>query len=159
MLAMLPFCIRYYLFCNCNHKIYYIKPPFFTRNEIWMTRLCCLFIVWIYTLLTWVSLSVNVNSNRPQHFPGRANRQGWVEAIFVAMKMKSWSWLNGEGDLICALSCIEPRIFIFSFIFLPTFPLVRVVGRAAVGLGQWWMNNKSVVGLLRTSGSNVRWVG
>ena len=31
------------------------------------------------------------------------------------------------------LSCIEPRIFIFLFIFLPTSSLGKVVGAAALG--------------------------
>jgi len=36
------------------------------------------------------------------------------EAALVVMKTKSRSRLNVEDDLICALSCIEPRISILS---------------------------------------------
>jgi len=48
--------------------------------------------------------------------------------ILVAIKMKYRSWRNVEDDLICALSCIGPRIFIF----VPAFPLGRVAGPAAI---------------------------
>ena len=53
--------------------------------------------------------------------------------ILVALKTKSGSWLIVQDDrLICALSCIEPRTFVFfSFIFLPTYPLGRVARAAA----------------------------
>ena len=58
---------------------------------------------------------------------------------FEADRRRLLSWkrnveagLNAEDDLICALSCIEPRILFFSFVFLPTFPLRRVAGVAAL---------------------------
>jgi len=51
----------------------------------------------------------------------------------LVMKTISRSWINVGGELIRALSCIEPRMFISSFIFMPTFPQRRIAGQQPQG--------------------------
>ena len=48
------------------------------------------------------------------------------------MKTKFRSWLNEVDDLICALSCIEPRIFIVFIHFPSHFSSGKVAGAAAL---------------------------